>query len=71
MSGPYFKRQWPYPEVRQEPEQRTWTPPERSFFGSCTGREDCGIGAGCPVGKPVSLGNPEYGCDCPCHVDSE
>lgn len=62
----------PYPPLPEwkwpEPGQRTWTPPEKSYFGSCTGRDDCGIKGGCPVGIPTSLGRPGYGCDCPCHV---
>lgn len=56
---------WKWPE----PGVRTWEPPEASFFGSCTGQDDCEIGRGCPVGEPLTISGPAYGCDCPCHEE--
>ena len=50
--------------------QRTWTPPEQSFFGKCNGRSDCDTKKGCPVGLVVTVDGGAYGCDCPCHVET-
>ena len=66
-----FKIHSPYPPVPAfqwpKPGQRTWTPPEASFFGTCNGSTSCTSGPACPVGVVVTLDTPPHGCDCPCH----
>ncbi len=69
--GAYFKVSHPYPEVPPftwpEPGVRTWTPPEKSYFGPCTGASSCEGRSACPVGVITTLGGGPHGCDCPCH----
>lgn len=69
MSAP--KPRPPYPPLPEwkwpEPGQRTWEPPEKSYFGACTGQLSC-TGLGCPVGVVKTLDAGPYGCDCGCHT---
>ena len=69
--SPYFQQHAPYPPVPPfewpKPGVWTWTPPRKSFFGSCTGAPSCASGPACPVGVVVTLDTPPHGCDCPCH----